>query len=145
MVHFRQREWMLSGEKQLEFVGSFGCYCPYFLFYSQRGCTDKRHQEEGGREIPIMNIVRLGKVGDLGKGIANQWIGKERKGFEAYVGLLLLRTAFVGVVSEWQVVFCGVLLLLMAVGNFANTVQTMVVKSRFKAKMKKSKSKQQLD
>jgi len=25
------------------------------------------------------------------------------QGFEAYVGLLLLRTAFVGVASEWQV------------------------------------------
>ncbi|KAK9705478.1 hypothetical protein RND81_07G060200 [Saponaria officinalis] len=67
------------------------------------------------------------------------------QGFEAYVGLLLLRTAFVGVASEWQVVFCGFLLLMMAVGNFANTVQTLLVKSRFKAKMKKSKSKQQFD
>uniref|UniRef100_A0A7C9DSX8 Transmembrane protein 120 homolog n=1 Tax=Opuntia streptacantha TaxID=393608 RepID=A0A7C9DSX8_OPUST len=66
------------------------------------------------------------------------------QGFEAYVGLLLLRTAFVGVVSEWQVVFCGFLLVLMAVGNFANTVQTLVAKSRFKAKMKRSKSKQDL-
>jgi len=28
---------------------------------------------------------------------------KMLQGFEAYVGLLLLRTAFVGVVSEWQV------------------------------------------
>lgn len=67
------------------------------------------------------------------------------QGFEAYVGLLLLQTAFVGVVSEWQVVFCGMLLVLMAVGNFANTVQTLLVKSRFKAKMKRSKSKQELD
>ncbi|KAL2923488.1 hypothetical protein RDABS01_014979 [Bienertia sinuspersici] len=66
------------------------------------------------------------------------------QGFEAYVGLLLLQTAFVGVVSEWQVVFCGFLLVLMAVGNFANTVQTLLVKSRFKA-MKRTKSKQQLD
>ncbi|KAK4276399.1 hypothetical protein QN277_019347 [Acacia crassicarpa] len=65
--------------------------------------------------------------------------------FEAYVGLLLLRTAFVGVVSEWQVIFCGGLLVLMAVGNFANTVQTLMVKSRFKAKMRRSKSKQELD
>ncbi|KAI3854450.1 hypothetical protein MKX03_036473 [Papaver bracteatum] len=61
-------------------------------------------------------------------------------GFEAYVGLLLLKTAMVGVVSEWQVIVCGVLLVLMAVGNFANTVQTLMAKSRFKAKMKKSKS-----
>lgn len=67
------------------------------------------------------------------------------QGFEAYVGLLLLRTAFVGVVSEWQVVFCGILLVLMAVGNFAYTVQTLLAKSRFKAKMKRSKSKQELD
>ncbi|OVA09442.1 TMPIT-like [Macleaya cordata] len=67
------------------------------------------------------------------------------QGFEAYVGLLLLRTALVGVVSEWQVVVCGILLVLMAVGNFANTVQTLMSKSRFKAKMKKSKSKQELE
>ncbi|KAI9174045.1 hypothetical protein LWI28_010930 [Acer negundo] len=66
------------------------------------------------------------------------------QGFEAYLGLLLLKTAFVGVVSEWQVIICGILLVLMAVGNFTNTVQTLMVKSRFKAKMKRSKSKQEL-
>lgn len=66
------------------------------------------------------------------------------QGFEAYIGLLLLKTAFVGVVSEWQVIVCGILLVLMAVGNFINTVQTLTVKSRFKAKMKRSKSKQEL-
>ncbi|KAK9122451.1 hypothetical protein Syun_020068 [Stephania yunnanensis] len=66
------------------------------------------------------------------------------QGFEAYVGLLLLRTAFVGVVSEWQVVFCGILLVVMAAGNFTNTVQTLMSKSRFKAKVKRSKSKQEL-
>ncbi|XP_021740579.1 transmembrane protein 120 homolog isoform X1 [Chenopodium quinoa] len=95
------------------------------------------------------------------------------QGFEAYVGSLLLQTAFVGFVSEWQVsylfcpcvlqegiirlylaslylnlwqvVFCGFLLVLMAIGNFVNTVKTLLVKSRFKAKMKRTKSKQQLD
>ncbi|KAE8054998.1 hypothetical protein FH972_011873 [Carpinus fangiana] len=66
------------------------------------------------------------------------------QGFEAYVGLLLLKTALVGVVSEWQVFFCGIVLVIMAVGNFSNTVQTLMVKSRFKAKMKRSKSKQDL-
>lgn len=66
------------------------------------------------------------------------------QGFEAYVGLQLLKTALVGVASEWQVSFCGVLLVLMAVGNFVNTVQTLMVKSRFKAKMKRTKSKQDL-
>ncbi|CAH1446597.1 unnamed protein product [Lactuca virosa] len=57
--------------------------------------------------------------------------------FEGYVGVLLLKTAMVGVISEWQVVTCGVLLITMAVGNFANTVETLLLKSRFKAKMKK--------
>lgn len=66
------------------------------------------------------------------------------QGFEAYIGLLLLRTAFVGAVFEWQLVVCGALLVLMAVGNFANTVETLMVKSRFKA-MKRSRSKQDLD
>ncbi|KAK8690761.1 hypothetical protein V6N13_074287 [Hibiscus sabdariffa] len=66
------------------------------------------------------------------------------QGFEAYVGLLLLKTAFVGVVSEWQIIFCGIILVFMAVGNFVNTVQTLMAKSRFKAKMKSSKSKQEL-
>ncbi|KVH89496.1 transmembrane protein 120 homolog [Cynara cardunculus var. scolymus] len=64
--------------------------------------------------------------------------------FEAFVGLLLLKTAVVGVVSEWQVVTCGILLIIMAVGNFLNTVQTLVSKSRVKAKMKKGKSKNDL-
>lgn len=67
------------------------------------------------------------------------------QGFEAYVGLLLLRTAFVGVASEWQGIFCGLLLVVMAIGNFQNTVQTLLVKSRFKAKMKRTKSKQRLN
>ncbi|CAL5376000.1 unnamed protein product [Camellia sinensis] len=62
------------------------------------------------------------------------------QGFEAYVGILLLKVALAGVVSEWQVVTCEVLLIVMAVGNFANTVQTLVAKSRFEAKMKKTKS-----
>ncbi|XP_043806225.1 transmembrane protein 120 homolog isoform X1 [Manihot esculenta] len=67
------------------------------------------------------------------------------QGFEAYVGLQLLKTAFVRVVSEWQVIFCGILLVFMAAGNFLNTVQTLMAKSKFKAKMKRSKSKQELD
>ncbi|KAE9618586.1 hypothetical protein Lalb_Chr02g0144281 [Lupinus albus] len=67
------------------------------------------------------------------------------QGFEAYVGVLLLQSAFVGVFYEWQVIFCGVLLILMAVGNFINTVQTLMVKSRFKAKMIKNKGKQRLN
>ncbi|MBA0593556.1 hypothetical protein Gorai_010493 [Gossypium raimondii] len=56
------------------------------------------------------------------------------QGFEAYVGVLLLKTAFFWVVPEWQV----------AVGNFINTVQTLIAKSRFKAKMEKTKGKQEL-
>ncbi|KAA8540125.1 hypothetical protein F0562_026817 [Nyssa sinensis] len=56
------------------------------------------------------------------------------QGFEAYLGTLLLKTGLAGVASEWQVVTCGILLIIMAVGNFANTVQTLVAKSRFKAK-----------
>ncbi|XP_076904550.1 uncharacterized protein LOC143560028 [Bidens hawaiensis] len=66
--------------------------------------------------------------------------------FEAYVGLLLLKITVVGVVSEWQVVTCGILLITMAVGNFINTVQTLVSKSRVKvkAKLKKAQSKSDL-
>ncbi|CAL5327926.1 unnamed protein product [Camellia sinensis] len=67
------------------------------------------------------------------------------QGFEAYVEILLLKAALAGVVFEWQVVTCGVLLIVMAVGNFVNTVQTLVAKSRFKAKMKKTKSKLELN
>ncbi|KAA3460005.1 transmembrane protein 120-like protein [Gossypium australe] len=66
------------------------------------------------------------------------------QGFEAYVGVLLLKTAFFWVVPEWQIIFCGILLVVMAVGNFINTVQTLVAKSRFKEKMKKTKGKQEL-
>ncbi|KAJ1277475.1 hypothetical protein BS78_04G006600 [Paspalum vaginatum] len=64
------------------------------------------------------------------------------QGFEAYVGVLLLQTALHGLASEWQVVVCGILLVVMAVGNFVNTVETLVLKLRFKAKMKRAKSKQ---
>ncbi|KAL6848490.1 hypothetical protein ACP4OV_021784 [Aristida adscensionis] len=64
------------------------------------------------------------------------------QGFEAYVGVLLLQTALHGLASEWQVVVCGILLVVMAVGNFVNTVETLILKLRFKAKMKKAKSRQ---
>ncbi|KAJ0966935.1 hypothetical protein J5N97_023852 [Dioscorea zingiberensis] len=67
------------------------------------------------------------------------------QGFEAYVGMLLLRTALVGAVSAWQVIVCGILLVVMAAGNFVNTVQTLIAKSKFKAKMMRSKSKQDMD
>ncbi|KAJ4803767.1 Transmembrane protein [Rhynchospora pubera] len=64
--------------------------------------------------------------------------------FEAYVGMLLLKTALDGVIPQWQVIVCGVLLVVMAVGNFMNTVQTLVSKFRFKAKVKKLKAKHDL-
>ncbi|KAG8046498.1 hypothetical protein GUJ93_ZPchr0008g13393 [Zizania palustris] len=67
------------------------------------------------------------------------------QGFEGYVGFLLLQTAHTGIVPEWQVVVCGILLIAMAIGNFANTVDTLMAKSRFKAKMRKSKGKRDLD
>ncbi|KAF7133268.1 hypothetical protein RHSIM_Rhsim09G0211400 [Rhododendron simsii] len=67
------------------------------------------------------------------------------QGFEAYIGMLLLKAALVGVISEWQVITSGILLIIMAVGNFLNTVQILGAKSRFKAKMKKSKSKPELN
>ncbi|GER32223.1 TMPIT-like protein [Striga asiatica] len=66
------------------------------------------------------------------------------QGFEAYVGVLLLKTAFAGFSLDWQVITCGILLIIMAVGNFANTVQTLVTKSRVKAKIKRGKSRQEL-
>ncbi|KAL1222152.1 hypothetical protein V5N11_011031 [Cardamine amara subsp. amara] len=67
------------------------------------------------------------------------------QGFEAYVGLQLLSTVLTGVVAEWQVLICGILLVVMAIGNFINTVETLMVKSRFKAKMKRSKSRAELE
>ncbi|CAK9230290.1 unnamed protein product [Sphagnum jensenii] len=65
------------------------------------------------------------------------------QGFQFFIGLLLLRTAVLEVSFEWQVVACGLLLIIMAVGNFANTVATLVAKAKIKAKMKK-KGKQML-
>ncbi|PUZ64635.1 hypothetical protein GQ55_3G158000 [Panicum hallii var. hallii] len=42
----------------------------------------------------------------------------------------------------WQVVFCGILLVVMAVGNFVNTMETLILKLMFKVKMKRAKSRQ---
>ncbi|EYU45355.1 hypothetical protein ABFS82_06G011600 [Erythranthe guttata] len=67
------------------------------------------------------------------------------QGFEAYVGLLLLKTALAGSSLGWQVITCGILLIIMAAGNFVNTVQTLVTKSRVKAKIRKGKSRQELN
>ena len=38
-----------------------------------------------------------------------------------------------------QMVVCGLLLIAMASGNFANTIATLVAKAKVKAKMKKMK------
>ncbi|KAJ7296783.1 hypothetical protein O6H91_01G020000 [Diphasiastrum complanatum] len=65
------------------------------------------------------------------------------QGFEFFLGLLLLQKVFTENVSEWQRVVCGLLLLVMAVGNFLNTMATVVAKERIKNKMKK-KGKQML-
>eukprot|EP00850_Spirogloea_muscicola_P022199 SM000282S10602 [mRNA] locus=s282:30324:33227:+ [translate_table: standard] len=56
--------------------------------------------------------------------------------FQSCLGLMLLKTA-VYEASEWQIAVCGILLLVMAVGNFVNTVATVVTKSKVKAKMRK--------
>lgn len=42
----------------------------------------------------------------------------------------------------YQVLVCGILLVVMAVGNFVNTMETLVLKLRFKAKMKRAKNRQ---
>lgn len=44
----------------------------------------------------------------------------------------------------FQVITCGILLIVMAVGNFLNTVQTLATKSRVKAKIKREKSRLEL-
>ncbi|XP_042066025.1 transmembrane protein 120 homolog [Salvia splendens] len=67
------------------------------------------------------------------------------QGFEAYVGVLLLKTALSGFSPDWQVITCGTLFIIMAVGNFANTVQTLATKSKVKAKIRKGKSRQELN
>lgn len=55
--------------------------------------------------------------------------------FQGYLGFLLLLTAF-REDSEWQMICCGLLLLIMALGNFANTLETLFAKMRIKSKMK---------
>lgn len=39
--------------------------------------------------------------------------------------------------AMYQMVVCGLLLILMAVGNFVNTVATLIAKAKIKSKMKK--------
>ncbi|KAI5056648.1 hypothetical protein GOP47_0028832 [Adiantum capillus-veneris] len=55
---------------------------------------------------------------------------------QGYLGFLLLLTAFTKDDCEWQVISCGILLLIMALGNFANTMQTLFAKRRIKLRMK---------
>jgi len=54
----------------------------------------------------------------------------------AYIGALLLQSSL-HEAFEWQVPTCGSLLLFMALGNFSNTVATMVAKMRIKSKMRR--------
>ncbi|MCO5579849.1 hypothetical protein L7F22_033711 [Adiantum nelumboides] len=55
---------------------------------------------------------------------------------QGYLGFLLLLTAFRKDDCEWQVISSGILLLIMALGNFANTIQTLFAKRRIKLRMK---------
>jgi uncharacterized membrane protein YecN with MAPEG domain len=55
----------------------------------------------------------------------------------------VLNTVFLSSFPPYQVVVCGILLVVMAVGNFVNTVETLVLKLRFKAKMKRTKHRQE--
>jgi hypothetical protein len=59
--------------------------------------------------------------------------------FQFVIGSLLLRTAIFEDLTEWQMVVCGLLLIIMALGNFSNTVATVVAKAKIKAKMKQTK------
>lgn len=61
-----------------------------------------------------------------------------------YSWLVKLKYLFLSTMHLWQVIVCGVLLVVMAVGNFVNTVQTLISKFRFKAKVKKTKARHDL-
>ncbi|GJP30833.1 hypothetical protein CLOM_g7163 [Closterium sp. NIES-68] len=56
--------------------------------------------------------------------------------FQLYIGVTLLRTSLYEM-FEWQIFACGILLIIMAVGNFTNTVATVATKLTIKAKMRK--------
>eukprot|EP00271_Cylindrocystis_brebissonii_P014543 TRINITY_DN35904_c0_g1_i1.p1 TRINITY_DN35904_c0_g1~~TRINITY_DN35904_c0_g1_i1.p1 ORF type:complete len:402 (+),score=97.52 TRINITY_DN35904_c0_g1_i1:166-1371(+) len=58
------------------------------------------------------------------------------QGFQFYIAVQLLLAAYYEE-TEWQMAACGLLLLIMASGNFRNTVATVVAKFRIKAKMRK--------
>lgn len=58
--------------------------------------------------------------------------------------LIMVSYSPIYLIYLFQVITCGILLIVMAVGNFANTVQTLVTKSRVKAKIKRGKSRQEL-
>ncbi|CAM6092749.1 unnamed protein product [Calypogeia fissa] len=59
--------------------------------------------------------------------------------FQFSIGCVLLHSSIVEDSSEWQMVVCGLLLIIMALGNFSNTVATVVAKAKIKAKMKQTK------
>ncbi|KAH7306366.1 hypothetical protein KP509_22G007900 [Ceratopteris richardii] len=54
---------------------------------------------------------------------------------QCFLGFLFVKSAFTKD-SEWQVLGCGLLLLIMAVGNFVNTMETLIAKIRTKSKMR---------
>lgn len=58
------------------------------------------------------------------------------QGFQLYIGTEFI-TSYFALAPDWQAIVCGVLLIIMAVGNFINTVGTLVTKARFKAKMRR--------
>ncbi|RLM97966.1 uncharacterized protein C2845_PM06G04800 [Panicum miliaceum] len=72
----------------------------------------------------------------LGKAKRMDVVAGETAGVEGQL-LLLYPVLFV-----LQVVVCGILLVVMAVGNFVNATETLILKLRFKAKMKRAKSRQ---
>ncbi|EFJ29366.1 hypothetical protein SELMODRAFT_227886 [Selaginella moellendorffii] len=57
--------------------------------------------------------------------------------FQFFIGFKLLKTPMVDKDYDWQMVACGVLLIVMAVGNFANTMATVATKVKVKSRMKR--------
>lgn len=90
--------------------------------------------------------IALGKAGrmDVVWGESSGVVGQLRllypllyilQGAQCVLGIRLLFTAHTNK-SEWQVLGCGALLLIMGVGNFFNTMETLIAKKRVKSRMR---------
>eukprot|EP00270_Netrium_digitus_P015587 TRINITY_DN5483_c0_g1_i2.p1 TRINITY_DN5483_c0_g1~~TRINITY_DN5483_c0_g1_i2.p1 ORF type:complete len:381 (+),score=128.45 TRINITY_DN5483_c0_g1_i2:439-1581(+) len=134
--------WNVEGENCVELQEGVGLFFKWAMMQGIAMLLQNRYQRRR-----LYTRIALGKAGRMDvvwgetAGVKGQLLLLYPllfvlQGFQLYIGVQLLIFA-VYRNFRWQIFACGALLILMAIGNFVNTVATLWAKFHMKAKMKK--------